>query len=265
MLLQQKRIKYVACNQEWLIVCVSGGQATKSRLFNLGGASATVYERIKSDLNIKKDRVFQIGINSADPKYLESWNDLVMRIRECVVNGATAQVVQYEEDSRRLEQQRMVPGWNYCQYFIMKEALSFTFEMLGLFSDALVHYDELEATFFQTLEEQGAPWFKKFGGNEKGDDNPDVFNMTAKNYRDMIIQNSISIFDFRMYLFSRQIAILDIQKLPVDICQRAKIFISSFSRTLHEYRVVLVHLGHIGSVLQGSMGVCHGNQHSKAL
>jgi hypothetical protein len=90
---------------------------------------------------------------------------------------------------------------------------------------------------FFTLSEQGAPWFKKFGGTEPGDDNPDIFHMNLKNYREMIIQNAISIFDFRMYLFSRQCALLNIRKLPLEICQRSKIFISGFGKTLNEYRV----------------------------
>jgi trafficking protein particle complex subunit 10 len=235
-------------NQEWLIICVSGGQVPKSRKFLLGGSNATVYERIKSDLNIKKDRIFQVGMSMTDGKNLEAWNDLIIRIKECVITGVTSQISQYEEDSRRLEHQRMVPGWNYCQYFIMKEALSLTFEMLTLYRDALVHYDELEATFYQTLEEQGAPWFKKFGGTEHADDNQDVFKLSNKNYRDLIIQNGISIFDFRMYLFSRQIALLAIQKSPIEICRRSNLFISSFSRTLYEYRVFFFDLGVFNSL-----------------
>lgn len=129
----------------------------------------------------------------------------------------------------------MIPGWNYCQYYILKEALSFTFELLTLHGEALVQYDELEASFFQTLEEQGAPWFKKFGATEEGDDNPDIFRLN-KPYRERIIQNSISIYDFRMYLFSRQCTLLNILKNPVEICLRAKSFVSSFSRTLKDYR-----------------------------
>jgi hypothetical protein len=61
------------------------------------------------------------------------------------------QINHADEDTRRLDQQRLIPGWNYCQFFILKESLSFTYELMGLFNEALVHYDELEAGFFQTL------------------------------------------------------------------------------------------------------------------
>ncbi len=160
----------------------------------------------------------------------------MIRIKDLVFSNISSQIIQYEEDARRLEQQRLIPGWNYCQYFILKEALSFTFEVLTMYEDVLVQYDELEATFFQTLYEQGAPWFKKFGGNEAGDDNPNIFDLSQKNYRDRIIQNSVSIYDFRMYLFSRQIRLLNILQRPIDIFIRSKLFISSFSRTIHDYR-----------------------------
>ena len=61
------------------------------------------------------------------------------------------QITQADEDTRRLDQQRLMPGWNYCQFFIMKESMAFTYELMGLYEEALVHYDELEAGFFQTL------------------------------------------------------------------------------------------------------------------
>jgi trafficking protein particle complex subunit 10 len=179
-------------------------------------------------------------LNNAEPKNIEAWHELVSRIKELVLTAITSQIMQYEDDARRLEQQRLMPGWNYCQFFIMKEALSSTFEMMTLYEEALVHYDELEASFFQTLNEQGAPWFKKFGATEDGDDNPNIFRLTNKPYRDRIIQNSISIYDFRMYLFSRQCYLLNLLQRPIEICLRAKLFISSFSRTLHDYSASLI-------------------------
>ena len=40
----------------------------------------------------------------------------------------------------------------------MKESLAFTFELLHLYEESLMHYDELEAGFFQTL----TGFFKEF-------------------------------------------------------------------------------------------------------
>lgn len=181
-------------------------------------------------------RFFHIqGTNNTDPKAVDTWNEFAIRIKDLAFSGVSAQIIQYEDDARRLDQQRLIPGWNYCQYFILKEALAFTFELLGIYEEVLVQYDELEASFFQTMAEQGAPWFKKFGATEQGDDSPLIFHL-SKNYRERIIQNTISIYDFRMYLFYRQCHILNLLQRPVEICLRAKLFISTFSRTINDYK-----------------------------
>ena len=175
--------------------------------------------------------------SNADPKNLEAWTDLIIKIKELTLSGITSQIIQYDDDARRLEQQSMIPGWNYCQFFNLKEVLSFTFELLSLGEQALLQYDELEACFFQTMAEQGAPWFKRFGGTESGDDNPNPFKIQQdKNYKDKINQNAISIFDFRIYLFSRQCYHLNLLRDPINIFERTRRFISGFSVTLREYR-----------------------------
>lgn len=46
---------------------------------------------------------------------------------------------------------RQEHGWSFNQYFLLQEELAFMFEMLGLFEDALVQYDELDALFTQFL------------------------------------------------------------------------------------------------------------------
>ena len=223
-------------SQEWLVVYVAGPEATKRTIFNVGG---NVIDKLRSDFGLKKERLVLLRPAASDPKEAEMWNELFTRMKEWLMAAIAQQVSQYDEDARRLEQQRLMPGWNYCQYFAMKEALAFTYELATLYDEALLHYDELEATFFQTLAEQGAPWFKTFGGLQPGDDCADVLHLDRKPYRDLIIQNSISIFDFRVYLFGRQCILLLLQKLPDVLLKRAHAFATSFSKTLLEYQVSL--------------------------
>ena len=85
--------------------------------------------------------------------------------------------------------------------------------------------------------EQGAPWFKSFGATDVGDDSESLFNLKRKPYRDLILQTNCTIFDFRCYLFGRQSQILSKLNNPTEICQRAKLFVTSFARTLREYQV----------------------------
>ena len=184
------------------------------------------------------------------------------------------QINHADEDTRRLDQQRLIPGWNYCQFFILKvlhlffnikESLSFTYELMGLFDEALVQYDELEAGFFQTLYgtrqflksylEQALPWFKKFGGTLDGDDSGNILDFTKKNYRQDIYQNSTTIFDFRIYLFARQCALLKRLQQPLQFLTRCLDFINSFSKTLNEYKVSLIPFFRESWVFSGCMAV----------
>ncbi|RKO89734.1 hypothetical protein BDK51DRAFT_35393, partial [Blyttiomyces helicus] len=226
-------------NQEWMIVYISSPESrAKSGLLKLGG---NVYDKIKSDFNVRREsRCVKLKLSNDDGRNSESWNEFVAAMKEAILASFSQQIIQYEEDTRRLDSQRLMPGWNYCQYFVMKEGLSFAFELMGLYEEALVQYDELEAAFFQTLTEQGAPWFQKFGGTAAGDDSENILDLKRKPYRDMILQNTITIFDFRVYLFARQCFLLYTQNAPVDICQRAKLFITAFARNLHENETSLV-------------------------
>ncbi|KAJ3057191.1 hypothetical protein HK097_011196 [Rhizophlyctis rosea] len=81
---------------------------------------------------------------------------------------------------------------------------------------------------------KGAPWFSAFGGTDLGDDSADIMNLKSKSYRDMIMQNTITIFDFRVYLFARQQALLMKLEQALAMCQRAKLFIAQMARTIKE-------------------------------
>jgi hypothetical protein len=50
---------------------------------------------------------------------------------------------------RAQREKRNDPKWNFCNYFLLQEELSFVYEMLGVFDEALVQYDELDALFTQ--------------------------------------------------------------------------------------------------------------------
>jgi trafficking protein particle complex subunit 10 len=72
---------------------------------------------------------------------------------------------------RKADSQRQLEGWQYLPFFLQKvsgglklrrawtyllarsqEALADSFESMNLFDDALVQYDELEASFFQAMK-----------------------------------------------------------------------------------------------------------------
>lgn len=53
----------------------------------------------------------------------------------------------------------------------------------------------------------------------------------------MILQNNVTIFDFRVYLFARMCKVLMRAGRPGEIAKRGKAFVGSFARTIREYDV----------------------------
>lgn len=92
-------------------------------------------------------------IRKKDPEGPQSelWTVFMEKMKECILSSFDLQVLQIQEDTRRLDMQRHMPGWNYCTFFILKEGLAQAFEIMTLYEDALIQYDELEASFFQVL------------------------------------------------------------------------------------------------------------------
>ncbi|KAG6000327.1 hypothetical protein E4U21_005605 [Claviceps maximensis] len=174
-----------------------------------------------------------------------AWNELMGKLKSLILTSFDMRVTQYEEDIRERDSQRSLPGWNFCTFFILKEGLARGFENVGLVEDALVGYDELGVGLDTVIREQaasGSP--EKHGGamlsytedlkrtakksiaellgNPSDDEAEDLqrqqssddqiddipINSSKKPYRDMILANQVSVFDFRCYLFSRQVALL---------------------------------------------------------
>lgn len=86
-----------------------------------------------------------------DMSEMELWADFTDKMKEGIVTCFDQNVMTFEEDIRRLDSQRQMPGWNYCTFFILKEGLTNAYEMMNLHEEALKQYDELEASFFQIL------------------------------------------------------------------------------------------------------------------
>ncbi|KAI8148730.1 trafficking protein particle complex subunit 10, partial [Fennellomyces sp. T-0311] len=197
-------------NQEWLIVYVAGQDTRRSN--NYLGLKTTVYDKIRADFNQGKRDSFDM------------------------------QVMQIQEDTRRLDMQRHMPGWNYCTFFILKEGLAQAFEIMTLYEDALIQYDELEASFFQVLREidKALAWFGHFGATDAGDDCGNILDFKRKDYRELINKNVISVFDFRCYLFARQTRMLLKLQRIIEVCKRGQLFISSFIPAIRENEDLLV-------------------------
>lgn len=162
----------------------------------------------------------------------QSWVETVARFKQMILMSFDARVRQYEDDIREKDAQRRLPGWNFCTFFVLKEGLARAFESVGLVEDALVGYDELAFGLEGVLEEktdlgatfagytrESLAWLDQARAGilarRKGKrpglmevEEGMVIDAEKKHYRDLILSNEISVFDFKCYIFSRQIALL---------------------------------------------------------
>jgi hypothetical protein len=123
-------------NQEWLIVHVvpPDTRAAPGTFLKMKGS---VIDKIRADYNTdKRDRSIMVNFLttgrltsilrciqlawSADKDHPVAWVDFVTKMKEGILTAFNSVVSQREEDVKRSEGQRQMPGWNYCTYSILK-------------------------------------------------------------------------------------------------------------------------------------------------
>jgi len=164
-----------------------------------------------------------------------AWSDVIAKFKTLILLSFDLRVSQYEDDIKKNDAQRSFPGWNFNTFFILKEGLARGFESVGLVEDALLGYDELSIGLDTVIRDQAKDdtqsgiilvysedIFEKASNilQQSQKDEPDnkisraqlqdeqPIDALKKDYRDLILNNNISVFDFRTYIFARQMALL---------------------------------------------------------
>ncbi|KAJ7981709.1 trafficking protein particle complex II-specific subunit 130-like [Quillaja saponaria] len=228
------RLKLIVQNdeREWFIVFVSkaapnNDQATKS--------AKKVYAKLEVEFSSKKrERCCKLDLHCPEASF---WEDLESKITECIRNTLDRRVQFYEDEIRKLSEQRLLPVWNFCNFFILKESLAFMFEMAHLHEDALREYDELELCYLETVNMSGKQ--RDFGGVEHGDDQAALLNPGNKPLTQIVQDDSFREFEFRQYLFACQSKLLLKLKRPFEVASRGYSFIISFSKSLALHEKIL--------------------------
>ncbi|KAJ2496953.1 hypothetical protein GGH96_005467 [Coemansia sp. RSA 1972] len=208
----------------WLIVLVTNSEPPTQgpKFLNM---RTTLLDKLRSDIGRKdSDHVVHL-----QPKQVESWNALFLAIRDQAVQGLESRVTVLGDEIRRMDANRMLPGWNYCKFFVTKERLADLYAALELWDAALAQYDELEAVYEQLPQAQAA-WFTEFGAC---DDFTDLLNVHTKPYRQQLALNKITQFDFCVYLCGQQLRLLVEMKRFGEVVQRAQRFVSGLGAQLH--------------------------------
>ncbi|GLT77013.1 hypothetical protein SLA2020_486390 [Shorea laevis] len=228
------RLKLIVQNdeREWFIVFVSKAQANDDQATKL---AKKVYAKLEVEFSSKKrERCCKLDIHCPEANF---WEDLESKIMESIRNTLDRRVQFYEDEIRKLSEQRFMPVWNFCNFFILKESLAFLFEMAHLYEDALREYDELELCYLETVNITVK--HRDFGGVDRGDDQAALLNSGNKPLTQIVQDDSFREFEFRQYMFSCQSKLLFKLNRPFEVASRGYSFIISFSKALALHESIL--------------------------
>jgi hypothetical protein len=208
-----------------------------------------VFDKLKTDFNDRKngiDHVIKINLNSAmqqknpTPLPPQQFKELGARIRDGVLVEFAHRCAKYEEEIKKFDLNRKLPGWQFCHYFIVKEGLAFTIEQFGLYVNALGIYSQL-FSFYITQDDVRLDSFIKKKKTTKSDQVVEmisdqdaeiesfrlikILDTSAKPYREMIYNTDVTEFDFYNYVFARQIQLFFKMNNPYEAAVHTKQFI----------------------------------------
>lgn len=209
---------------------------------DFNGSSKTAVDRVAL-VQITRDS--QTAQSQGSP---DGWEDFIAKAKSLILSSFDLRVTQYEEDIKERDSQRNIPGWNFNTFFVLKEGLARGFESVGLVEDALTGYrelavglnsilessategehraqfrdftDDLSAALKHALqpEQPQAPHERKsvnikFGISDNQATDQDalgakILDLDRKPFRELILANEISVFDFQCYLFAREASLL---------------------------------------------------------
>lgn len=115
---------------------------------------------------------------------------------------------------------------------------------MSLPDDAILTYSELEASFLQTQSsslsgQKTISWFGKLINPDPKDDSLPLLDIRKKQYRDLILKNTISVFDFRVYLLAKHCEVLGMSGRVSEMAKKAASFLGGFGQRLKGSEVSL--------------------------
>lgn len=220
---------------DWMIVVVETYDFRKS---NKLIPRSTVYDKIRSDYGAKHaDRCLSV-INPlrSESRSAGSWRGLVVNTRLLLLTAYDRTLLKFEELIREQRERRNQAGWSFTKYFLLQEELAFVLEMLGVYEEALVQYDELDALFTQFILNSNLgetpSWLTQFQSPLDSWDGLCLSSGVNLKERSKIENNSVSLLQFRNYLFSRQCAMLLFANKPSEVAERTLPFLHNCIREL---------------------------------
>lgn len=106
-----------------LIVLVNpptaSGTAHSSK--NVFGRDRGIIAKLKADFNSpKRDMCVQVNLPSAGIVDPAVWLEVTSKLKESIVQALDGAIMEREDEVKRGEAQRTIPGWNFGTWFLMK-------------------------------------------------------------------------------------------------------------------------------------------------
>ncbi|EDO41094.1 predicted protein, partial [Nematostella vectensis] len=231
---------------DWLIVQVVVQDAVKGNKPKLQFPRGSVFDKIKSDFGGKSsDRIIQLwepfkeGVST---RSVESWQSLVTKLRQLLLISFNRHLGKFEDRVRALRERRTEPMWSFTTYFLLHE-LAFVFEMMGLYEEALIQYDEIDALLTQMIinSKFGEPLtcIDIFLRESKCCDGVPMAQRQQEYLRVLIKTQDATFIDLRNYLFARQCKLLLLLRRPWEIALRMLDFLHNLVHEIKTLKVVM--------------------------
>lgn len=223
---------------DWMIIQVVAQEGNKPKLQL---PRSTVFDKIKSDFGGKNnERIIQLWEpfkESQATRSAESWQNLVTKLRQLLLSSFNRHLGRFEDQVRSLRERRTEPLWSFTKYFLLHEELSFVFEMLGLYEEALIQYDEIDALLTQLVInskfKEPLDCIDVFMRDYKCFDGVLLAKSSQDFLRQLIKTQEASYIDLRNYLFSRQcILLFKLGRRAWEIAQRLLEFLHNLVHEL---------------------------------
>ncbi|CAN7938034.1 unnamed protein product [Ixodes hexagonus] len=219
---------------DWMLVAVEGPEPRRSNKAKLL-PRATVFDRMRADFPSKtSDRCCQL----VEPqRSADSVQSLLGRLRQLLLHACGRHLGRFEDLVRQQRERRTLPQWSFLGFFFLQEELAFVLEMLGLYEEALVQYDELDALFSQFVINSAsgadAPeWLTQLAS--VGCESWAGLRLSGRSLdRPALREGRGSLLQLRTYLFSRQCLLLLRLGQPWEMAARCLPFLQ---HTVHELR-----------------------------
>lgn len=228
---------------DWMILVVETFDVKKTKNIL---PRTTVLDKIRTDFASKNgDRCISIlNPMKFEMKATESYRCFLQRIRHLMLCGYNRTINKYEELIRANRETRNQDGWCFIKYFLLQEELAFVLQMLGLHSEALIQYDELDAMFSQfilnSMFGEKPKWLEVFQRPFSSFNGIKMNNLQLKEVRRKIEEKSITLLEFRSYLFERQAVILKAAEKTSEIAERLLPFLFSTLRELDALKIEMI-------------------------